>query len=265
MRWAARMVLAAGLGLYGMAEAQAVSSVQFSGRSIQSSPDGGSKQARLYVGDNQVRMEHERDGRQVVEIYDMNKRRVLFLVPGQKIYMQRDLSAEAMTGPVLKSKDSNPCSAMRDGDCRKLGSESLYGRPVSRWEVTVKHQGKTLRSLHWIDDQRLMSLRDVWPDGSTTESILKGVESLDGRETERWQRTTTTSGGGRQETTLWYDAELQLAVREELPGGYYREIKDIHVAPQPPDLFTVPAGYRRVEQESAPGSVERATNQSGGR
>jgi hypothetical protein len=266
MRWAARLVLAAWLGLHAVAAAtQTVSAMQFSGRSIQSSPDGEPKQARLYVGDNQVRVEHVRDGRHVVEIYDLKKRRVLFVVPGQKIYMQRDLPAEAVAGPVLESNDSNPCSAMRDGDCKKLGSESLYGRTVSRWEVTVKHQGKTLRSMHWIDDQRHMSLRDVWPDGSTTASILKGMESLDGRQTERWQRTTTTTGGDKQTTTLWYDPELQLAVREELPGGSYREIKNIRVAPQPAELFAVPAGYRRVEPENAPDPMAGAPDRPGGR
>jgi hypothetical protein len=121
--------------------------------------------------------------------------------------------------------------------------------------------------MHWIDDQRHMSLRDVWPDGATTESVLEGTESLEGRETERWQRTTTTAGGNRQTTTLWYDPELQLAVREELPGGSYREINDIRVAPQPAELFAVPEGYRRVEPENVPDPMAGAgaPDRSGGR
>ena len=246
MKWAAGFLLAVGLGVSGIAATRAQSNVQFSGRAIQSSPDGKSREAQLYVGDNQVRLEHSRGDEDIVEIYDMKNQRVLVLVPQQKVYMQRDLPAGAAGNPMLPPKDSTPCTGMPDAHCKKLATERLLGRPVAKWEVTIDRKDKQSHSLHWIDEKRHMSLRDVWPDGSVTESVLEGKESLDGRSVERWRRTTSFPDGKKETTTQWYDPELQIAIREELPGGYFREIRDIHVAPQPPTRFEVPAGYRQV-------------------
>lgn len=256
MRRAAGILLAAGLGAFGFMSAQAESNVQFSGQAIQSSPEGKSRQAQLYVGNNQVRLERGRNGKDVVEIYDMKNRRMLLLVPQVKTYMQRDIPEEPGGNPMLPAKDSNPCAVLKDAQCKKIGTETLYGRPVIQWEVTMENKGKLVRSLHWIDDQRHMSLRDVWPDGSVTKSILQGKELRNGRDTERWQRTTTLPDGTKETTTQWYDPELQIAIREELPGGFFREITNIHVAPQAPELFQVPAGYRRVEDEN-PAAVKQ--------
>ena len=132
----------------------------------------------------------------------------------------------------------------------KTDSEELYGRPVSRWEMTVERKGKQLHSLHWIDDERLMSLRDVWPDGSVSRLILVDIEKLNGRMAEHWQRTTTPFGGERYVTDLWYDPELGIVTREERPGGYIREIKDIQAGKQPAELFQVPDDYRLIEDDA---------------
>lgn len=245
MRRAVRYVCAAGLCLSGVAAA--ASNVQFSAQVVQSAPDGRSRQATLYVGDNQVRMEHRRGDADMIEIYDMNAQRVLLLVPQQKTYMQRELPEGAAVNPMLPEDKRNPCSALADSSCKQMGSESLYGRSVSKWEVSVVRQGKTRHSLHWIDDERLMSLRDVWPDGSVTELKLAGIEKLDGRNTERWQKTTTYADDKQDTSTQWYDLELQIIIREELPGGFFRELKSIKVAPQPPALFRVPVDYKRAD------------------
>lgn len=251
MKWAGGVLLVAGLGMSGIAATHAESNVQFSGQAVQSSPDGKSREAKLYVGDNQVRLEHGNDDQRVVEIYDMKHHRMIVLMPAQKVYMQRELPEGPVSNPMLPPEDSNPCTGMPDAQCRKLGTETTLGRPVTKWEVTVEREGKTLHSLHWIDEQRHMSLRDVWPDGSVTESVMEGTESLQGRTVERWRRTTRFPDGKNTTTTQWYDPQLQIAVREELPGGFFREIRDIRVAPQPPKLFEVLPGYRRVESDDS--------------
>jgi len=136
----------------------------------------------------------------MVEIYDMANPRVLLLVPKQELYMQRSLPPGQVVNPMLPPRDSNPCTVMPEGRCEKLDSEMLHGRPVSKWQVAVDQQGKTLRSLHWIDDERLMSLRDVWLDGSVSELTLQGTAKRDGRVAERWKRVTVHADG-RSETT----------------------------------------------------------------
>jgi hypothetical protein len=250
VNWAVRIFLIIALGVSGYANSYAQSNVQFSGQAIQSLPGGRLRKAQLFVGDNQVRLEYRRGELDMVEIYDMNNHHTLLLVPQQKVYMQRAFLPGQVVNPMLPPRDSNPCTVMPEGECKKLGSETLYGRPVSKWEVTVKRQGKMLRSLHWIDDDRLMSLRDVWPDGSVSELKLQDIEEFDGRTSERWQRTTVRPDGKNETTTQWYDPELRITVREELPGGFIREIRHIRVAKQPATLFQVPEDYLCVEDRA---------------
>lgn len=243
------MVLAVGLWASGTNSSHA-SVIQFSGTAIQSAPDGRLRQSKLFVGDNRVRMGYRRDELDIVEIYDLENRRILLLVPQQKLYMQRVLPPGKMNNPLLPPADSNPCSVMSEGYCTKIASETLYGRSVSRWEVTIERKGERLKSLHWIDDERLMSLRDVWPDGSVSELMLTDITQLNGRMAEHWQRTTAPAGGEHYMTDLWYDPELGLIVREERPGGYIREIRDIQIGKQPAELFRVPDDYRLIEDEA---------------
>jgi len=247
MKWAAGVFFSIGLCITTITSCYAQSNVQFSGQAVQSAPDGKSRHSTLFVGDNQMRLEYRRGKQDVVEIYDMKNQRAMLLFPQEKIYKQRVASPGKSANPMLPPKGSNPCSAMPEGQCKKTGTETLYGRPVSKWEVTLKRGGKTFHSMHWIDDERLMSLRDVWPDGSVSEFVLQDTEVRDGRMTERWQRTTTHPDGKKVVSTQWYDPELQMTVREELPGGFFREIKSIHVARQPAALFQVPADYQLVE------------------
>jgi len=249
VKWAAAIVLVAGLWMSVYTSSHAQSNVQFSGKAIQMTPDGRSRQTQLFVGDNRVRLQYRRLELDMVEIYDMQNQRVLFLVPQQKIYMLRSLPPGKMVNPMLPSRDSNPCAVMPEGQCRKLGSEALYGRPVSKWEVAIDRQGEVMRSLHWIDDERLMSLRDMWPDGSVSELRLIDIEIFDRRTTERWQRTTLLPDGKKDISTQWYDPELRIAVREELSGGFVREIRRIRVEDQPATLFQVPMDYRLVEDQ----------------
>jgi len=247
VRWTAGIILIVGLWVAGVESSYARPGMQFSGQARQSAPNGQTRIAKLFVGDNRIRMEYQRNERNFIEIYDLADQRIQLLVPQQKIYMQRSLPPGQLVNPLLPPVDSNPCTAIPEGRCKKLGSEIIHGRPVSRWEVTVDHQGEVFRSLHWIDDERLMSLRDVWPNGAVSELMLTDFEELDGRTTERWQRTTVSPEKGRYVTTLWYDPELEMVVREERPGGFVREIRNIHIEKQPAELFKVPPDYRRIE------------------
>jgi hypothetical protein len=163
--------------------------------------------------------------------------------------MQRKVPQEEQANPMLPPSDSNPCSRIRGAQCKLLATESLYGREVTKWEMVVTDEGKTLRSLHWMDAERHTPLRGQWPDGTVSELRLMGDETLHGRATERWEMKTARPDAESMQSTQWYDPELQIAIREELPGGYFRELRDIRVAPQPDHLFMVPANYQRVTPE----------------
>jgi len=225
------------------------SNVQFSAQVVKSTPDQETHESQIYVGDNQVRLEYQKGSQTKVEIYDMKNQRALLLVPQQASYMERKVPQEEQTNPLLPPSDSNPCSRIREAKCKLLATESLYGREVTKWEMVLTQDGKTLRSLHWMDEERHTPLREQWPDGTVSELRLMGDEMLNGRATERWEMKITGPEGKPVQSTRWYDPELQIAIREELSGGYFRELRDIRVAPQPDHLFTVPANYKRVTLE----------------
>ncbi len=225
------------------------SNVQFSAQVMKATPDKKTQQSQIFVGDNQVRVEYQQDSQTLVQIFDMKNQRVVMMVPEQASYMERKVPIQGQVNPMLPPTDSNPCSRAPDAQCKLLATESLYGRQVSKWEMVVTHEGKTLRSLHWMDAERHMPLREEWPDGTVSELRLTGYEKLDGRATERWEMQTTRPDGETMKSTQWYDPELQIAIREELPGGFFRELRDIRVAPQPAHLFSVPANYKRMKPE----------------
>ena len=253
----ARGFLCAGGFWFAMgASAADPSNVQFSAQVVKSTPDQKTHHSEIYVGDNQVRLEYQKDSQTKVEIYDIKNQRALLLVPQQASYMERKVPQEEQTNPMLPPSDSNPCSRIRAAQCKLLATESLYGREVSKWEMVATHEGKASRSLHWMDEERHTPLREQWPDGTVSELRLMGDETLHGRATERWEMKTTPPDGESKQSTQWYDPELQIAIREELSGGYFRELRDIRVARQPGHLFTVPANYQRVipeqQQPAAP-------------
>lgn len=229
---------------------------EFSAIAVQVAPDKEPLQARMFVGHECVRMEYDRGGDHVAEIVDWGRGRALLLMPDKRIYMERSAPTSASFGVQRQTVDSNPCLGQPDLECRKLGTEELYGRSVEKWEMVGTHEGKTYRSLHWIDPIRQVPLRQFWPDGSITELKPAGTTTADGRSVEIWDQITTRPDGQSMKTTQWYDPELRIAIREELPGGYYRELRNIRVAPQPAQLFEIPVGFQRMETPPVPTARE---------
>jgi len=231
----------------------AVPGVQFSAQAQQSTPDKKSRHAKIYVGDNRVRLDYRQDGKTMVEIYDIENQRALLLVPEYTIYIEQEIPPEGLRNPLLPpgDGDANPCNLAPQAECQRLGEDTLYGKQVVLWEMTIRRDDQVLRSLHWIDEQRQMLLRQLWEDGTSSEMRPLGNALLDGRDTERWQLTISRDDVESIQSTQWYDPELEIVIREELPGGYFRELTDIQLAEQPAKLFRIPDSYRKMEFDSA--------------
>ena len=103
----------------------------------------------------------------------------------------------------------------------------------------------------WVDAERGIPVRSEAPDGTRMTLEMKGVETVNGRTAEKWEMTLERPDAPTQRSYQWYDPELELAIREEFPGGYVRELTDIRVGPQPASLFRVPDGYREISLEQA--------------
>ncbi len=247
MSRAERILFAGCLCIVSAAAVADRTNIQFSAQAVQWTTDGQSRNAQIYVGDNQVRLEYPKDEQLMVEIYDMKNQRVLLMVPQQASYMLRRIPNDRMGNPMLPPGQSSPCAYVPTAKCRSLTSESLYGRKATKWEMIVDREGQNLRSLYWMDDERHMPLREEWPDGTVSELRPLGQETLNNRPAERWEMKVTRPDGKQEISTQWYDPELQIAVREEFPGGNYRELRNIRIGLQPEQLFSVPAGYRQLE------------------
>jgi hypothetical protein len=81
-----------------------------------------------------------------------------------------------------------------------------------------------------------------------------GTEPVAGRPADKWE-FVATQNGETYKTVVWVDQRLRMPIRMEMPGGMSSELRDIKEGPQPPELFTVPSDYKRVEmpQSAAPG------------
>ena len=231
------------------ASAQAGSGApQFSADMVRRGPEGEATSGKMYVGDGRTRMEMSQQGREVIRISDQNRRMEWILFPAEQSYLERGAppGAEGAPPPGQPSAEADPCAALPGVTCRRVGVEDVNGRPAVKWEMSTTQEGKTLTGAQWLDQERGMPLKSVMPNGPTMELKILGQETVDGRLVEKWEMTMTAPNQQPSRTFQWYDPELKLAVREEFPGGYVSELKNIRVGPQPDDLFTVPAGYKRM-------------------
>jgi len=133
---------------------------------------------------------------------------------------------------------------MQNLTCNKIGVESVNERPAEKWELESTAQGQSGKLVIWLDQERHIPVRQSLPDGTIMEMRLVGMEALNGRNTEKWEMKATRPGGQSSVAYQWFDPELNMNIREEQPGGFVSEFRDIRIGRQPADLFTVPPGYK---------------------
>ena len=219
---------------------------EFSADVLQRGPQGMMSHSRLYVSGDRLRNETLGGGRRVVQIRDAGLGREWILYPAEHAYMEVPIS---QGNPVRQ----NPCAGLPGATCEKLGDGEISGRPVTHYAIDVDVNGQMMRSQYWIDSERGIALRERTPDGTITQWRMHALDRIEGRYVEKWQVTTERRGEPPVMTFRWIDPELEIPVREELPGGFVRELRQIRVGPQPDHLFTVPLGYRQFAGQGAPG------------
>ena len=256
-----RQLILAGTMLLTVITAQAGDAViQFSADAVQMMPRRAPLQARIHVGKNAVRSEYVMDGRSFVEIvYAGNQGRVL-LNPAQKQYVKQSGGHFQMPGMSSKS-GGNPCEGVSKVTCRKLGSEMLNGRKAVKWEFLDKRGRSELRSLHWLDAERHFPVRQLFPDGTLMEMRFVRTETVGGRQADVWDWSGVRPDGESTQSRQWLDTEMNIAIREERPGGYVRELSNIKPATQPAALFVVPGDYTLATAAQPARESTRSTGQ----
>lgn len=241
-----RLALLLGLVLGMTAAAAELAGVPFSAEMAQHGPDGATLAGRMYVDRGRMRVEMSQQGRTLVRILDQDRSTEWILFPEQRRYVEHSVPADAAAALGTPGADRDPCAGMPGLACRKLGQDTLAGRPVTKWEITGSHQGQTFTSVQWLDDERGIPLLQELPNGQRTELRFIGKEELEGRAVEKWETVVTAPDRAEGRTFQWYDPELKLAIKQELPGGVVNELRHIQVGDQPAELFGVPADYARM-------------------
>jgi len=219
------------LGMIAAASAGAAGGdKEFSAETAQRGPKGEMTTGKMFVGDQRVRTEMSHQGQQIIRITDEKRGVEWVLFPDQKKYMERELGAPGgMRAGAKASPAQDPCGGMPGMTCNKLGEEEIGGRAAVKWEIVASVQGNEVKTTQWIDKDRGVPLRSEMPNGQVSELKLVGTETMDGREVEKWEMLATTPGQPETRSFQWYDPELELAVRQEFPGGMVSEMKSIRV------------------------------------
>lgn len=249
-----RHVLA--IGLLAATSGMVLAGTEFSAETSQYGPQGTLSSGKLFVGDKRVRTELSHQGQQIIRITDEGRGVEWMLFPDRKKYMEQTLGKHGAAMPGTRPiQAKNPCAGMPGLTCRQLGEEKIGGRTAVKWEMVASHHRRTMKSTQWIDKERDVPLRQEIFDGQTTELKFVAMEELNGRRVEKWEMIATMPGRPETRTFQWFDPELELALRQEFPGGMVSELKNIRVGKQPDDLFKIPAGYERMTvPQEAPGN-----------
>ncbi len=216
----------------------------FSAETRQIGPQGVMGTGRIFVSGNRTRTEITQQGKLIVQIADGDRGVGYTLDPAQKLYMEQPGSASGKGQPDL-AKD--PCAGAPAAACENLGKEDVAGRRAVKRAIKLRNsEGKESRTVQWLDVERGVVLRSEGSDGTRMEMHMVGHEMIDDRSAEKWEMTVTRKGSEPTHSYQWYDPELGVAIREEFPGGYSREMSNIRIGSQPDSLFSVPADYRKV-------------------
>ena len=218
--------------------------IEFSADAVQVSPGRPPLVSKMYVSKNAVRTEMYQQGKLVADISYLKKGKRVLLYPEQKLYMEQ--TGLAVSPSSAGKSVKTPCDGVPNVKCKKLGKETLNKIKVVKWQIERVVNGKKTNSLHWIDSKRHIAIKDMFHDGGMSELIMMGKDKLDGRDVEKWESRFTHPSGQNRISRQWYDPQLKMVIKEELPGGYIRELKNIKVAKQDKKLFKLPKDFKKI-------------------
>jgi hypothetical protein len=207
-------------------------------------------QAKMFWNDGSVRFEYMDQGVPMVQIFDDRNNRVIWLDTEKKVYIQRELSEQQMA-PVNdgQAKQYDPCDSFADAECTHLKSAELNGRQTDKWLITLSVDGRDQHVFQWIDKKHRIPVRQENPDGSVLDVKIYDDQEVNGRKVRKVDMIALTPDGGSVQAIQWYDAELNIVVRQQADSGAVDELRNIRIEQVPPELFAIPEGYKTVESQ----------------
>jgi hypothetical protein len=138
----------------------------------------------------------------------------------------------------------------------KSRTEGLMGLTIivrrdKQLSWTLNPKSKTYTEKAMTAAEMKMGLGDIPGEVSRTRV---GSERILGYNCVKYQ-VTFKSMRGTDTAFLWQAESLGIPIRTEVPNFAISELRNIRVGAQPPDLFEIPADYRRTEGGGAAGGV----------
>lgn len=223
--------------------------VSFSADAVQVR-NGQFSHARMFWSDGRVRFEYLDDGVPMVQIYDTTRNNVIWLDTENKLYVKQALSVEQPIDPMVKegSKNSNPCELIEDAECTKLKDVPVNGRGATKWLLTMDYMGTDRHIFQWIDKQYNVVVRQENPDGSVMEVNIEDNLEMNGRMVRKLDILFQSGIDRSHYGTQWYDAELNIVVRQQYENGIMDELRNIKVEKVGNEMFVVPNDYKVFDE-----------------
>ncbi len=255
----AGLIAALALGGTAVAQSDAADPRAFTAAAVQTMPDGSEQVGRIAKSGQNMRLETEAMGQKTIQIMRGAEGLAYLLDPQSQTYYEiRDPSVtEAVSGAATPCPPAAQAQAMQIR-CVQNGEDKVSGVTTQRWEIQAPQDARPTIVL-W-DAGRKRALRQDWPDGSSLVMTFQAMENVESRQVEHWTSAFQTPNQPAVNGDWWFDAELLVVVREDLPGGVSRHLKDIVVGPVDPAMFLPPEGWQAAAPP-APGQVSPPASQ----
>ncbi len=237
------------MALTGPAQAQQSqpATQPYSATAVHAFPGQPETTGRIVKSGQNLRMEFTQNGKPVIEILRPAEGVMYVLDPETKSYFE----VRGPAVPVPNDGYTTPCPDNAASEaCQLVGKDTVSGIDVEKWAIATQ-PGSPPMIILW-DSTRRRALRQEFPDGSATAMTFKAMENINGRPTEHWTITATAPNQEPLTGDWWFDPELRLVVRENLPTGETRRLENITVGQVDASAFQVPAGWTRREFPAAP-------------
>ncbi len=254
--------MALSIGLGGVAQAQSSrDNLAFSADAVQVLSDGNEQVGKIYRAGPNMRLDFQQEEQNIIQIFRKLEGIMILLDAESETYAEihgPPLAADAIDGPL------SPCppqSSSQGVSCERAGQDVVSGVTVERWVISSSQQNGSVVVL-W-DTGRHRALQFEYPDGSYMKMAFVKMEEVSGRNVEYW---AITQAGPTQELITggwWFDPELRVVIREDLPNGVSRRIENIEVGPIDPALFAVPEGWTQISPQELQTPVAPADAQAG--
>ncbi|HHS89258.1 MAG TPA: hypothetical protein ENJ26_02690 [Rhodobacteraceae bacterium] len=224
------------------AQQAGTASEPYSATAIHALPGQPETTGKIIKSGQNLRMEFTQNGKPVIQILRPADGVMFILDPATKSYFE----VRGPAVPVPNDGYTTPCPDNQASEiCQLVGTDTVSGIDVEKWAISTQ-PGTQPMVILW-DSTRRRALRQEFPDGSVTAMAFQAMEDIAGRTAEHWKIIVTAPGQESRSGDWWFDPELRLVLREDLPTGESRRLENIVVGQVDPSAFQVPAGWTRRE------------------